>query len=62
MGNIIVFIGITLSTFFWGSNFNAGVFVVSHMSPIAGAAERFVIATTVIFIYLLIKEKIVSVF
>jgi len=57
MNKNIVFIGVILSTLFWGSNFNAGSFVVSHMSPVLAAAERFTIASIVILIYMLCKEK-----
>ncbi len=37
--------GIVLTTFFWGSNFNAGAYIIQHMPPITAAAERFVVAS-----------------
>ncbi|GLT16522.1 membrane protein [Vibrio zhanjiangensis] len=55
--NFYIYIGIILSTVFWGSNFNAGAFVVGHLSPMVAAAERFVIATFFIMAYLFWKEK-----
>lgn len=40
-----------------GSNFNAGVTVVTEVSPLIAASERFIIASLVIFIYMVIKAK-----
>ncbi|WP_410209552.1 DMT family transporter [Aquirhabdus sp.] len=39
------YFGIILTTFFWGTNFNAGAYIIHFMSPITAATERFVIAT-----------------
>jgi len=39
-----VWLMVVISTFFWGSNFNAGHAVASEVSPLTGAAERFAIA------------------
>ncbi|OCG08717.1 hypothetical protein A9G13_01260 [Gilliamella sp. wkB178] len=48
---------VTLSTFFWGSNFNAASIVVTEVSPLVAASERFIIASLVIFIYMVIQAK-----
>lgn len=48
---------VTLSTFFWGTNFNAGSIVVSSVSPLTAASERFIIATLAIFVFMIIKDK-----
>lgn len=48
---------VTLSTFFWGSNFNAATIVVTKVPPLVAASERFIIASLVIFIYMIIKAK-----
>lgn len=48
---------VTLSTFFWGSNFNAAAIVVTKVPPLVAASERFIIASLVIFIYMIIKAK-----
>lgn len=50
-----VFLLVALSAFFWGSNFNAAASVVAQVSPLIAAAERFIIATVVIFIVMLVK-------
>ncbi|MHB9117819.1 MAG: DMT family transporter [Burkholderiales bacterium] len=42
--------GIVASTFFWGTNFNAGAYIISHVPPISAAIERFVIATILLFL------------
>lgn len=48
---------VILSTFFWGTNFNAGSIVVSSVSPLTAASERFIIATLAIFVFMIIKDK-----
>lgn len=48
---------VTLSTFFWGTNFNAGSIVVSSVSPLTAASERFIIATLAISVFMIIKDK-----
>ncbi|KAB8028584.1 DMT family transporter [Fluviispira multicolorata] len=45
------------STFFWGSNFNVGKYVVGEMSPLIATALRFSLASLVIIIITIIKEK-----
>ncbi|APJ04970.1 DMT family transporter [Silvanigrella aquatica] len=47
---------LVLTTFFWGTNFNIGKFVVDYMHPTAAAAWRFAIATLLILIIVIIKK------
>lgn len=42
--------GIVLTTFFWGSNFNAGAYIIRYMPPITAAAERFVVASVALLL------------
>lgn len=42
--------GIVLTTFFWGSNFNAGAYIIQYMPPITAAAERFVVANVALLL------------
>lgn len=53
----LVLLVVTLSTFFWGSNFNAGASVVADASPYVVATERFVFATIIIMIFMLLKDR-----
>lgn len=53
----LVLLAVTLSTFFWGSNFNAGASVVADVSPYVVATERFVFATIIIMIFMLLKDR-----
>ena len=53
----LVLLAVTLSTFFWGSNFNAGASVVADASPYVVATERFVFATIIIMIFMLLKDR-----
>lgn len=53
----LVLLAVTLSTFFWGSNFNAGASVVADASPYVVATERFVFATIIIIIFMLLKDR-----
>ena len=39
-----IWLMVIISTFFWGSNFNAGHAVASDVTPLTAAAERFAIA------------------
>lgn len=41
---------VIVSTFFWGSNFNAGHAVAGDMTPLTGAAERFAIALVLFWV------------
>lgn len=47
---LAAYAGIVLTTFFWGTNFNAGAHIIKFMPPITAATERFVMATMLIFI------------
>lgn len=53
----LVLLAVTLSTFFWGSNFNAGASVVADASPYVVATERFILATIIIMIFMLLKDR-----
>lgn len=55
--NKIALLLVTLSAFFWGSNFNVGAQAVTVISPLTAASERFIIATLIIFIFMIIKDK-----
>lgn len=55
--NKLALLLVTLSAFFWGSNFNAGAIVVAQASPLSAASERFVIAALAILILMIIKDK-----
>ncbi len=50
--------GIVLTTFFWGSNFNAGAYIINYMPPITAAAERFVIATVALLVIFSISGQL----
>lgn len=52
-----VLLVVTFSTFFWGSNFNVGASVVAQSSPYVVATERFTIATIIILIFMLAKDR-----
>ncbi|HGM6859426.1 DMT family transporter [Serratia rubidaea] len=43
----LAYLGIIIATFFWGTNFNAGAYIVAHQPPITASLERFAIATLV---------------
>jgi drug/metabolite transporter (DMT)-like permease len=47
---------VTLSTFFWGANFDVGKYVVEYMHPLIAAVLRFVIAALVLTVLVLYKE------
>lgn len=40
----LTYLGLVLTTFFWGSAFNVGAHVITGMPPISAGAERFAIA------------------
>lgn len=40
----LIWLMVVISTFFWGSNFNAGHAVAADVTPLTAAAERFAIA------------------
>jgi drug/metabolite transporter (DMT)-like permease len=45
-----IWLMVIISTFFWGSNFNAGHAVASDVSPLTAAAERFAIALVLFWV------------
>ena len=47
---LFIWIMVILSTFFWGSNFNAGHAVAGDASPLTAAAERFAMAVVMFLI------------
>ena len=53
----LVLIAVILATFFWGSNFNAGSSVVAEASTFVVATVRFSIASIIIMIFIVIKDK-----
>lgn len=53
-GNI--WLMVVASTFFWGSNFNAGHAVASYVTPLTAAAERFGIALLVFWLLRLFSQ------
>lgn len=55
---LAAYVGIVLTTFFWGTNFNAGAHIIKYMLPITAAAERFVLATILIFIIFGLNGKL----
>jgi len=52
------YLGVLLTTFFWGTNFNVGAYVIQRMPPISAAAERFVIASTLLLFVLGLTGKL----
>ena len=41
----LAYAGIVGATFFWGTNFNAGAYIIKSMAPISASMERFAIST-----------------
>ncbi|MHC8343714.1 DMT family transporter [Pseudomonas sp. RT6P73] len=41
----LAYAGIVGATFFWGTNFNAGAYIIKSMAPISASIERFAIST-----------------
>lgn len=41
----LAYAGIVGATFFWGTNFNAGAYIIKSMAPISASIERFSIST-----------------
>ena len=52
------YLGVLLTTFFWGTNFNVGAYVIQTMPPITAGAERFVIATILLLMVLGLMGKL----
>ncbi|CAI0709943.1 Uncharacterized inner membrane transporter yiJE [Serratia entomophila] len=41
----LAYSGVIVATFFWGTNFNAGAYIIAHQPPISASIERFSLAT-----------------
>ncbi|WP_448665540.1 DMT family transporter [Serratia plymuthica] len=41
----LAYLGVIIATFFWGTNFNAGAYIIAHQPPITASIERFSLAT-----------------
>lgn len=57
MNNKLALLMVTLTAFFWGSNFNIGAKVVAQVSPLVAASERFILASLLILIFMFFKDK-----
>lgn len=44
----LAYAGIVGATFFWGTNFNAGAYIIKSMAPISASIERFAISTVLL--------------
>ncbi|MGO4576472.1 DMT family transporter [Cupriavidus sp. 2TAF22] len=54
----LAYLGIVVSTFFWGTNFNAGALIIRHMTPISASIERFVISTVLLLLIFGLQGKL----
>jgi drug/metabolite transporter (DMT)-like permease len=52
-----IWLMVIVSTFFWGSNFNAGRAVAGELAPLSAAAERFLLAVAVFLLLRLWQGK-----
>ncbi len=46
----LAYVGIVGATFFWGTNFNAGAYIIKSMAPISASIERFAISTLLLLL------------
>ncbi|MDB6146250.1 MAG: hypothetical protein JWP80_5294 [Pseudomonas sp.] len=46
----LAYAGIVGATFFWGTNFNAGAYIIKSMAPISASIERFAISTLLLVV------------
>ncbi|WP_411960842.1 DMT family transporter [Pseudomonas mandelii] len=46
----LAYAGIVGATFFWGTNFNAGAYIIKSMAPISASIERFAISTLLLLL------------
>ncbi len=53
----LIWLMVIVSTFFWGSNFNAGHAVAPYVTPLTAAAERFAIALVLFWVIRFIFGK-----
>ena len=54
----LAYAGIIVSTFFWGTNFNAGALIIRHLSPISASTERFLISTAALLLVYGLRGKL----
>ncbi|WP_256594771.1 DMT family transporter [Serratia grimesii] len=47
----LAYLGVIVATFFWGTNFNAGAYIIAHQPPITASIERFSLATLALFVF-----------
>ncbi|CAI1521360.1 putative DMT superfamily transporter inner membrane protein [Serratia quinivorans] len=47
----LAYLGVIAATFFWGTNFNAGAYIIAHQPPITASIERFSLATLTLFVF-----------
>ena len=52
----MVYLYLVLTTFFWAAVFHIGKFAVAHMSPLSVGAWRFLVAGTILVIYLYLQK------
>lgn len=46
----LAYAGIVGATFFWGTNFNAGAYIIKSLPPLSASIERFSISTVVLLL------------
>ena len=54
---VTVWLMVIASTFFWGSNFNAGHAIANDVAPLTAAADRFGVAVILFCYCVLFKAK-----
>src|SRR6218665_1553361 len=54
---VMVWLMVIASTFFWGSNFNAGHAIADDVAPLTAAADRFGVAVILFLLLRLIQGK-----
>ena len=47
----LAYLGVIIATFFWGTNFNAGAYIIAHQPPITASIERFSLATLALLLF-----------
>ncbi len=57
MPKLLAIFLVICSTFFWGTNFNVGKYVVGEIAPMIATALRFLIASFLIFVLVMLKER-----
>ncbi|CAI0815354.1 DMT family transporter [Serratia ficaria] len=46
----LAYLGVIVATFFWGTNFNVGAYIIAHQPPISASIERFSLATLMLLL------------